>query len=160
MRHLFFSLLKTCAAVLLWAVLLIPCHRLFLHLATEHYPAQGAVHPWFTVVIEEKGQRGIVHPERLSASMQVLRAPFDTRMGFYLQHEADGLYEAGNELGLGMTRSRYRITSGGTVEPVSFVYEAIHNVILPSALSAAVLVSLLFKLIRRYLRKRKHIQAA
>lgn len=157
LKALLGALLKTAALITLWVLLLLPCHRLCAYAATEYYPNGAAPHRWFQVAVRDGADRTALHPSRLPPQADILRTPFDTGMGFYLQQVQNGLYETGSEIGFGMARSRYR-TDGHTVEPVSFVYEGMHNVILPAALASAVLVWLLFQLMRRHTRKR--IQSA
>lgn len=154
MKNFFKQLLQSILLFALWLMLLWPCYRICLYWASEDYARQSTVHEWFSVAVyDDENHKTVRHPNDLTPQSRLVQQTFNTGMGFYLQKGENGIYEAGNEIGFGIAQSRYQIENN-RVYPISFVYLGMHNVLLPCAVLAAVLTSLIHKL-WAYRRKRQ-----
>lgn len=121
LRAAFIGLFKFVLGCVLWVALFIALHECLSWSATQHYPQDGAVSPFFLVPVQtQAGGLAFRHPNQFQPGEKPQNPPQETG-AYFVKIIAPNTFEATAEFGMGMAVMRYRIENDRVV-PISFVY--------------------------------------
>lgn len=117
----FVRLAKFVLGCVLWIALFIALHECLSWSATQHYPQDGVVSPFFLVPVQtQAGGLAFRHPNQIRPGEKPQNPPQETG-AYFVESIAPDTFEATAEFGMGMAVMRYRIENGRVV-PISFVH--------------------------------------
>lgn len=121
LRTAFVRLAKFVLGCVLWVALSIALYECLSWAATQHYPQDGAVSPFFLVPVQtQAGGLAFRHPNQIRPGEKPQNPPQETG-AYFVKTITPNTFEATTEFGMGMAVMRYRIENDRVV-PISFVH--------------------------------------
>ena len=121
LRTAFVRLAKFVLGCVLWVALFIALYECLGWAATQHYPQDGAVSPFFLVPVHtQAGGLAFHHPNQIRPGEKPQNPPQETG-AYFVKTITSDTFEATAEFGMGIAVMRYRIENDRVV-PISFVH--------------------------------------